>query len=196
MVDVSHVGPRTAADAMALSRAPVIASHSTVKAIHDNPRGLTDEQLRAIRDDGGVAQITAYRSYIAPVDESIEASVSALAERLGLASRDDFAAASVATLDEFYAERRRLREEGRDVNLEQFVDHVVHAIEVAGIDHVGVSGDFDGGGGVEGWDGAEESPNLTAALLARGYSAEDLEKVWGGNVLRVMREVEAAALAR
>ena len=101
MVDVSHVGPRTASEAMALSRAPVIASHSTAKAVHDNPRGLTDEQLRAIRDDGGVAQITAFRSYLAPVDESIGEAVDALSERLGLESRDDFAAASVATLDEF-----------------------------------------------------------------------------------------------
>ena len=196
MVDVSHVGPRTASDAIALSRAPVIASHSTAKAVYDNPRGLSDEQLRAIRDDGGVAQITAFRSYLAPVDESIGEAVDALGERLGLESRDDFAAASVATLDEYYAERRRLREAGRDVNLDQYLDHVMHAIEVAGIDHVGLSGDFDGGGGVEGWDGAEESPNVTAALLDRGLSSEDLEKVWGGNLLRVMREVEAAAGAR
>ena len=196
MVDISHVGPRTASEAIALSRAPVIASHSTVKAVYDNPRGLSDEQLRAIRDDGGVAQITAFRSYLAPLDESIDEAVDALGARLGLESRDDFAAASVATLDEYYAERRRLREAGRDVNLDQFLDHVMHAIEVAGVDHVGLSGDFDGGGGVEGWDGAEESPNVTAALLERGLSVEDLEKVWGGNLLRVMRDVEAAAGTR
>ena len=82
------------------------------------------------------------------------------------------------------------------MNLDQYLDHVMHAIDVAGIDHVGLSGDFDGGGGVEGRDGAEESPNVTAALLERGLSTEDLEKVWGGNLLRVMREVEAAAGAR
>lgn len=194
MVDISHVGPRTAAEAMALSRAPVIASHSTAKAVHDNPRGLSDEQLETIRDTGGVAQITAYRSYLAPTDEAIDEAISALRERLGLDSSADFRAASGATLDEYYAERRRIRLEGTDVNLDQFVEHVVHAIDVAGVDHVGLSGDFDGGGGVEGWDGAEESANVTAVLLERGYSEEDLAKIWGGNVLRVMREVEAAAV--
>jgi len=193
MVDISHVGPKTSADAMAVSRAPVIASHSTAKGVYDNPRGLSDEQLEAIRDTDGVAQITAFRSYLAPTDEATDEAISALRERLELNSSADFRAASGATLDEYYAERRRLRLEGTDVNLEQFVDHVVHAIEVAGIDHVGLSGDFDGGGGVEGWDGADESANVTSSLLARGYSEEDLAKIWGGNVLRVMRAVEAAA---
>ena len=193
MVDISHVGPKTAADAMEVSRAPIIASHSTVKAVYDNPRGLSDAQLEAIRDTGGVAQITAFRSYLAPTDEATDEAIAALRERLGLNASADFNAATSATLDEYYGERRRLRLEGTDVNLDQFIEHVVHAIEVAGVDHVGLSGDFDGGGGVEGWDGAEESANVTAALLDRGYSEEDLAKIWGGNLLRVMREVEAAA---
>ena len=81
------------------------------------------------------------------------------------------------------------------MTLAQFLDHVDHAVEVAGIDHVGLSGDFDGGGGVEGWDNAAESPAVTAALLERGYTEEDLAKIWGGNLLRVMRDVQAAATA-
>jgi membrane dipeptidase len=193
MVDVSHVGPRTAAEAMEVSSAPVIASHSTVKAVHDNPRGLTDEQLQAIRDDGGVAQITAYRSYVADIDPQVAAAMRVLGQRLGLQSGADFQAASPETLAEYERERARIREIFGDVTLEQFLDHVDHAVDVAGIDHVGLSGDFDGGGGVLGWNNAAESPNVTAALLERGYSEEDLAKIWGRNLLRVMRDVQAAA---
>ena len=189
MVDISHVGPKTAADAMEASRAPVIASHSTVKAVYDNPRGLSDEQLRAIRDDGGVAQITAYRSYVADIDPQITAAMEILNGRLDPGS--DTASADIQA--EYARERARIRDTFEDVTLAQFLDHVDHAVEVAGIDHVGLSGDFDGGGGVEGWDNAASSPAVTAALLERGYSEEDLAKIWGGNLLRVMREAQAAA---
>ncbi|MEM8936698.1 MAG: membrane dipeptidase [Pseudomonadota bacterium] len=193
MVDVSHVGAASVADAIEASRAPVIASHSTVAGVYDNPRGLTDAQLEAIRDNGGVAQITAFRSYIGDVDPRIEEAIGALRARLGLTSYAAYVAASPATLSEFARERTRIRREFDDITLDQFLDHVERAIAVAGIDHVGLSGDFDGGGGVAGWDSAADSPNVTAGLLARGYSEEDLEKIWGGNVLRVMRAVEKAA---
>ncbi|MEX0280750.1 MAG: dipeptidase [Arenibacterium sp.] len=194
MVDVSHVGPKTVADVIALSRAPVIASHSTVAAVYDNPRGLTDDQLIAIRDTGGVAQITAYRSYLDKVDPRIKAARSVLRNRLGLTSFAAFRAASPETLTEFRREQKRIRETFDDVTLARFIDHVEHAIKIAGIDHVGLSGDFDGGGGVKGWDDAAETPNVTAALLERGYSEEDLAKLWGLNVLRVMRAAKAAAI--
>jgi membrane dipeptidase len=193
MVDVSHVGPRTTADVMEASRAPVIASHSTAQAVYDNPRGLTDEQLQAIRDDGGVAQITAYRSYLAKIDPQITAAMSVLRERLGLSAEAAFGTASPGTLAEFGRESALIRERFEDVTLAQFLDHVDHAVQVAGVDHVGLSGDFDGGGGVEGWDNAAASPDVTLAMLERGYSEEDLAKIWGGNLLRVMREVQAAA---
>ena len=189
MVDISHVGPETAADAMEVSRAPIIASHSTVKAVYDNPRGLSDAQLEAIRDSGGVAQITAFRSYVADIDPRITAAMELLDGRLD----PDSETTSAADQAEYASERARIRDAYDDVTLAQFLDHVDHAVEVAGIDHVGLSGDFDGGGGVEGWDGAAESPAVTAALLERGYSEEDLAKIWGGNLLRVMREVQAAA---
>jgi membrane dipeptidase len=193
MVDVSHVGPQTTADAIAASRAPVIASHSTVKAVYDNPRGLTDEQLMAIRQTGGVAQITAYRSYLAEIDPRVTAATSVLRERLGLTSSKAYIAASPETLAEFQHERDRIRKKFSDVTLAQFLDHLDHAVQVAGIDHVGLSGDFDGGGGVEGWDDAADSPNVTAALMERGYSEQDIAKIWGGNLLRVMRGVKAIA---
>ena len=193
MVDVSHVGEQTVADIIAASRAPVIASHSTVKAVHDNPRGLTDEQLIAIRDSGGVAQITAYRSYIADINPQVSAATNILRERLGLTSYAAYMAASPEKLMEFQSERGRIRKKFGDVTLAQFLDHLDHAVSVAGIDHVGISGDFDGGGGVEGWDGAADSPNVTAALVERGYSEDEIAKIWGGNLLRVMREVRETA---
>jgi len=193
MVDISHVGRRTAADVLAASRAPVIASHSTAQAVHDNPRGLTDEQLTAIRESGGVAQITAYRSYLDEIDPRISAALKILRERLGLTSFAAFSSAAPRTLTEYHRESVRIRASFDDVTLERFLEHVDHAVRVAGIDHVGLSGDFDGGGGVEGWDGAEDTANVTAALFARGYSEDDLAKIWGGNLLRVMREVQAVA---
>ena len=193
MVDISHVGPKTAADAMALSRAPLIASHSTVYKVYANARGLSDEQLVAIRDDGGVAHITAFRSYLAAIDPKISEAIEELREQMELTTSADRRDASPEKLTEYTREIARIRKEFEDVTLEQFLDHVDHAVEVAGIDHVGLSGDFDGGGGVEGWDGAADSPNVTAALLKRGYSKEDLAKIWGGNVLRVLRDVQAEA---
>ena len=193
MVDISHVGKATGLEAMELSRSPILASHSTARAVYDNPRGLDDEQLRAIAEDDGVAQITAFRSYLGPVDEGLSEAITELRARLGLESGADFRAASPDTLDEYAREQDRLRDEFPDVTLSQFLDHVVHAIEVAGIDHVGLSGDFDGGGGVDGWDSAADSFNVTAALLERGYTEEDLAKLWSGNVLRVLRATEETA---
>ena len=148
----------------------------------------------AIRDTGGVAQITAYRSYLAKVDPRISAARSVLRNRLGLTSFAAFRAASPETLTEFRREQKLIREKFDDVTLATFIDHVEHAIKVAGIDHVGLSGDFDGGGGVKGWDDAAETLNVTAELIARGYSEEDLAKLWGLNVLRVMRDVKAVAV--
>ena len=192
IVDVSHVGPQTVSDAIEASRTPILASHSTAAGVYEHPRGLTDDQLRAIAETGGVAQITAFRPYLAEVDPATSEAVGAVRERLGLTSGAAFREATPATLLEYSRALTQARQENPDVTLDTFIDHVVHAIEVAGVDHVGLSGDFDGGG-VQGWDNAAESANVTAALLDRGYTAEDLEKIWGGNVLRVMRAAEEAA---
>ncbi|MEM8562853.1 MAG: membrane dipeptidase [Pseudomonadota bacterium] len=192
MVDISHVGEATAGEAIALSRAPVIASHSTVKAVHDNPRGLSDAQLRALRDTGGVAQITAFRAYLAELNPQLLSDVEQLRNRLGLLDSAAWATVSEATMTEYRSELARIRGTYGDVTLDQYLDHVDHAVRVAGIDHVGLSGDFDGGGGVAGWDGAADSPNVTAGLLERGYTQQDIAKLWGQNLLRVMRAVQAA----
>ena len=96
-------------------------------------------------------------------------------------------------IEEYRSETRNNRSQFTDVNISQFIDHVDHAVKIAGIDHVGLSGDFDGGGGVKGWDNASQTFNVTRELLRRGYTESDLAKLWSGNILRVMRAVESAA---
>lgn len=193
MVDVSHVGKTTMLEAIALSRAPVIASHSGARAVYDHPRNLDDEQLRAIRDNGGVAQMVAFRRYIADIDPELAAAEQALAEEMGLGTREDRANADQATADAFRDRLRALRASMNDVTIATLVDHIDHAVQIAGVDHVGIASDFDGGGGVGGWDDATTTPAVTDELIARGYSEADIAKIWGGNVLRVMRAAEAAA---
>lgn len=193
MVDVSHVGKRTMMEAIDLSTAPVIASHSGARAVYDHPRNLDDEQLRAIAENGGVAQMVAFRRYIADIDPELAEAEQALAAEMGLDTREARARADQTTVDEFRDRLAALRSAMNDVTLEHLADHIDHAVAVAGIDHVGIASDFDGGGGVGGWDDATQTPAVTEVLIARGYTEEDIAKLWGGNVLRVMRAVEAAA---
>lgn len=193
MVDVSHVGKRTMLEAIALSRAPVMASHSGARAVYDHPRNLDDEQLRAIRDNGGVAQMVAFRRYIGEVDPDLAEAERALAQEFGFTSRQAYAAATDRQRDAYQARLRDLRASMNDITIATLADHIDHAVQVAGIDHVGIASDFDGGGGVGGWDDASTTPAVTAELIRRGYSESDIAKIWGGNLLRVMRAVEAAA---
>ncbi|WP_300544367.1 dipeptidase [Maricaulis sp.] len=193
VVDVSHVGKRTMLEAIELSRAPVMASHSGARAVFDHARNLDDEQLRAIRDNGGVAQMVAFRRYVGEVPEALTMARRALAAELGLDTGEGRNAASEETLAAYREGVAALRERYGDVTLSDFVDHIDHAVEVAGIEHVGIASDFDGGGGVGGWEDASETPAVTGELLRRGYTPEEIEMLWSGNVLRVMREAAAAA---
>lgn len=194
MVDISHVGPRTSMEAIQMSRAPVIASHSGARAVYDHPRNLTDELLEAIRDNGGVAQIVAFRSYLRDIDPGLTAAIAELRSEVGLDQPGGWERMTPEDRAAYQTRLRALRAEYPDATVADMADHIDHAVAVAGIDHVGIVSDFDGGGGVRGWDDASETPNVTAELLRRGYSEEDIAKLWGGNVLRVMRGVEAAAV--
>ncbi len=193
MVDVSHGSKRTALDAMRLSAAPVIASHSGIAAVNPHPRNMDDETLLALEADGGVVQVVAFDSYLKQQPEEKGAAVRALRARLGIAG-----ASAVGSLP---PEQRAAYDEGlREIEarwpaatVADLVDHIDYAVKLIGIDHVGIASDFDGGGGVTGWADAAETANLTAELAARGYSAEDIEKIWSGNLLRVWREVERTA---
>ena len=190
LVDVSHVGKRSMLEAVELSRAPVIASHSGAMGQFANARNLDDEQLLAIRDNGGVAQMVAFRSYVAALHPEIERGQAALRQRYlangwGNASEDQQQA--------YVRELAALRHQHPDVTLAQFVDHIDYAVDLIGIEHVGIVSDFDGGGGVEGWDDAAETINVTWELLRRGYSEDQIRALWSSNVLRVLRAAEAVA---
>ena len=131
-----------------MSQTPIVCSHASSRALCNHPRNLTDDQLRALAQAGGVAQVTLYHGFL------------------------------------------RLEEEGVPATLDDAVRHLLHMIDVAGIDHVGIGTDFDGDGGIMGCVNASELINFTRRLLAEGLSIDDLEKVWGGNWLRVMQQVQ------
>lgn len=188
MVDVSHAGKATMMQAADLSRTPIIASHSGVKAVADSARNLDDEQLLKIKEVGGVAQMVALGAYVKLPNPEQVAARNALDAEFGDRSTWDQAKRDI------YGKRRaEITAMAPEANVADFVDHIDHAVKVAGIDHVGIASDFDGGGGIEGWKDASETPNVTAELVARGYSEEDIAKIWGGNLLRVMEAVERGA---
>ena len=191
MVDVSHTSKDTMMDAIKISKAPVIASHSGVTSVNPHPRNLDDEQLRAIRDTGGVAQMVAVDEFVLNQPSEMWAKIAEIRAETGLQSYSDIPFLPQNLRDAYF---KRIEEEVRSkwpwVNIKNFVDHIDHAVKIAGINHVGISSDFEGGGGIQGWDNAAETPNVTAELIARGYSPEDIEKLWGGNFLRVMKQVE------
>jgi len=190
MVDVSHASKNTMLDAARLSRAPIIASHSAVRELADTPRNLTDQELQALGENGGVIQVVAFDSYVKiPSPEKREARRE-LRQRIGIES---FGSATDEQIAEFRAGMNEINERYPGATVADVVDHIDYTVNLIGIDHVGISSDFDGGGGVTGWDDAAETFNVTLELVRRGYSEEDVSKLWGGNLLRVWREVEDVA---
>ncbi|HET6633258.1 MAG TPA: dipeptidase [Rhodanobacteraceae bacterium] len=193
MVDVSHASDNCTRDALKYSKAPIIASHSSARALIDNPRNLPDDLLRAIAARGGVIQAVAYKEFL-KVDPGRAAAEAKLAKQVARASghasydsdRDDYTAAMAAGM-------ARIQQKYPLATLQDYVSHIKHMVKVAGIDHVGIASDFDGGGGITGWKDASETRNVTAALHDAGFSDADIAKIWGGNLLRVWREVEAEA---
>ncbi len=188
MVDVSHAGKATMMQAAELSRTPIIASHSGVKAVADTARNLDDEQLRKIAEVGGVAQMVALGSYVKLPTAEQQAARDALDAEFG-----DRASWDQAKRDRYGERRAAITAMAPEANVSDFADHIDHAVKIAGIDHVGIASDFDGGGGIDGWRDASETQNVTAELVRRGYSEEQIAKIWGGNLLRVMEAVEAEA---
>ncbi len=200
MVDVSHVAESSFWDVLETSKAPVIASHSGCSGVREHDRNLTDEQLRALAKNGGTIQIVALGGYLKEETVEHREAVAALREELELPSWSEVRGMSEEerkTFDVLYAEYRRrvavLEETVPGPTVSDMVDHVVHAVEVAGIDHVGIGTDFDGGGGIAGFQNHAEALGLTVELVRRGFSEEDIAKIWGGNLLRVWRETEEVA---
>ena len=193
MVDISHVADKTFWDAMATTKAPVIASHSSARSLVNAPRNITDDMLKAVAKNGGVVQVNFFNGFI---DENFRKAADAQAK--------DNAAAVKQYLDQ-------MKGEGKSVNyievdrierewmakiprppLKSLIDHIDHVAKVAGVDHVGLGSDFDGVSGAtpSGIDSAADLPKITQALLDRGYNADDIKKILGGNLMRVFREVE------
>jgi len=201
MIDVSHVSEKTFWDVIKSSKAPIIASHSGCMALSPHDRNLTDEQLRALARNGGVVQIVALGSFLKPDSPERRQALAALRQELGFqrTGRQDRQAMSaeqreqMEKLFEVYQERmKEVDARYPTADLKVFVDHIDHAIKVAGIDHVGIGTDFDGGGGIRGFNDHSEALNVTVELLRRGYSGKQIRKIWGENLLRVWRQVEKA----
>ncbi len=183
MVDISHASDNCVRDVLALSKAPIIGSHSSARAVVDVPRNLPDDLLRAIGDKGGVVQAVAYYQFVKddPARIAAEDALKArLAKELGI---DEFDSDEHGDLPAYVEGMAAIEREHPLATVADYVDHIVHMVEVAGVDHVGIAADFDGGGGVTA-AGRQPDPNVTAELRRRGFSDADIEKLWGGNLLR------------
>ncbi len=196
MVDVSHAAMTTALDAIRASRAPVIASHSSVKGVYDHPRNLSDEALTAIRDNGGVAQMVAFDAYLRPVSGERQSAIRALRTEMGIKGFADFQGLSDEKRETWHARRQEIDREWPKASVQDLADHIDYAVNLAGIDHVGIASDFNGGGGIAGWDNARDTLNVTVELVRRGYGEDRIALLWGGNLLRVMEAVEGASRNR
>ena len=193
MVDISHASMPTALDAIRTSRAPVIASHSAVRGVRDHPRNLSDETLEALGRNGGMVSIVAFDSYLRAVPEEKQDALARLRAEFGLNDALDWERMSEAERDAYVAGRVRLDRTWPRASVGDLVDHIDYAVARIGIDHVGITSDFNGGGGIEGWNQVGESLNVTIELVRRGYREDEIAKLWGGNLLRVMEAVEAVA---
>jgi len=193
MVDVSHVSKQTALDAINISAAPVIASHSSVSGVYAHPRNLDDETLDKIKAKNGVVQIVAYNSYLKAVPEEFTEARRALNTLYGFEGRPDIETLDEKLRAEYLRELEELNQQFPGANVSDLVDHIDYTVKRIGIDHVGISSDFGGGGGIEGWRNAGETANVTLELIKRGYNPEQIDKLWGGNLLRVWTEVQDVA---
>ena len=184
MVDVSHASDACVRDVLALSTAPVIASHSSARALVGHARNLPDDLLRAIAARGGVIQAVAYREFVKQ-DPRREAAEKALQRAVAAQAGDaEFDSEKHEFLPAYVEGMRRIDAEFPLATLEMFLDHVQHIATVAGIDHVGIASDFDGGGGVDGWLDASQTRNVTDGLRRRGYDDDAIRRIWSGNLLR------------
>lgn len=206
MIDVSHPSKQSMLQTVALSKAPIMGSHSGVRALCNHSRNMDDEQLDALKKNGGVIQLVAFNSYVKcnpAKDAERAAAVDALRKEYGITAtgRAEVQAAIQALpndkRNEYLAKQEDItaRRYPADpaATVKDFVNHIDYVVKRIGIDHVGISSDFDGGGGVDGWRNASESMNVTAELVRRGYTEQEIAKIWGGNLLRVMAAVEKAA---
>jgi membrane dipeptidase len=187
IIDVSQLSTSALLQTTGLSQAPVIATHSAIRALVDSPRNLTDAELDAIKANGGVVNIVAFSDYLKAAPPGFNAEIKRILGKYGSDPRD----LTEAQDEAFHKEIHALAP--RDATVSHLVDAIDYAVKRIGIDHVGISSDFNHGGGVVGWKDEGESLNVTRELVRRGYKEDQIAKLWGGNFLRVFREVEAVA---
>jgi len=189
IVDISHASEKSFFDVLAVTKAPIVASHSSARAVCDNPRNLTDDQLRALAKNGGVIQICFLAAYVKtpPVIPEREKALKELEARYGNIRQIQDEALRAKAM----AEREAANQKYPEVraNVQDLVDHIDHVKSVVGVDHVGIGTDFDGGGGVVGCDDVSGMIHVTEELIRRGYTDREIEKIWGGNFLRVFQKV-------
>ena len=212
MVDVSHPSKEAMKQMIELSKAPIIASHSAARALCDHSRNLDDEQLLWLKENGGVVQTVAFKSYLntekfeARVGIEVEAAKQ-IADSMGVRwlERSELSKVTAAEREAYYdflgkmvpIRNKKLAKMNNlppAVDVSDFVDHIDYLVEKIGLEHVGISSDFDGGGGIEGWSDASETFNVTLELVRRGYTEEEIASLWSGNLLRVLDEVQAIAV--
>ena len=192
MVDVSHGNDSLFYDAISASKAPIIASHSNARAVTKHDRNMSDEMLKLMAENGGVVQLTMLADYLreAPPNKERDSAIAAL--------RANMKSFVEMTQEEQAAARKAFQDLNEKypvppATLKHVGDHIDHIVKVAGIDHIGIGCDFDGGGGIEGVFDASEVMNITIELVKRGYTEEQIQKIWGGNLIRVFKEVQAVA---
>jgi membrane dipeptidase len=211
MIDISHPSKESMMQTLALTKAPIIASHSAVRALCDVSRNLDDEQLLALKKNGGVVQMVGFSGYVKlppPPSPERQQALAALRTEFGLPAagggggggggRGGAGLQSLSPEKRAEYQRRMAQVDSQfppppRATVKDFVDHIDYAVKLIGVDHIGISSDFDGGGGVDGWNQASETFNVTLELVRRGYTEEQISKMWSGNLLRVMRQVEKVA---
>jgi len=208
MIDISHPSKASMMQTLALTKAPIIASHSAVRALCDVSRNLDDEQLLALEKNGGVVQMVAFSSYVKqspPPSPERQQALAALRTEFALPAaggggggRGGGGLQSLSPEKRAEYQRRAAQVDSQfppppRATVKDFVDHIDYAVKLIGVDHVGISSDFDGGGGVDGWSQASETFNVTLELVRRGYTEAQIAQMWSGNLLRVMRQVEKVA---
>ncbi len=189
MIDISHASDASFYDVIEHTRAPIIASHSCARALCDNPRNLSDEMLLALKANGGVIQMCILSAYVKTPDPNPQrdSARQAVYEKHGNYYELDDLGREAFLVDWYKVD---VDFPQRLATVSDVVDHIDHIVEVAGIDHVGIGTDFDGGGGVEGCFDVSEMGNITLELVRRGYTRKEIEKIWSGNLMRVMKEAE------
>ena len=211
MIDLSHPSKKANLEMLALSKAPVIASHSSARALCNHSRNLDDEQLLAIKKNGGVVQTVALGSYlnaekVKSFNTLRDSVYKETASQLGveMISMRKLRGLPLSEISKYRASYKKVVDASKNaieaikkiappVSVVDFVDHIDYLVKIMGINHVGISSDFDGGGGIEGWSDASETLNVTKELVSRGYSEKEIKKIWGDNLLRVMEEVEGVS---